>query len=172
MVEFDEEPRLWQKKLAAANPANVRKAVGYLQRAKPIGPTNVMDSLRLAFHVKRLDSVVLLSDGLPNRGDPAHPGGILYAMRGENRYLRIMIHTVLLLRGRVFKHDDPRGKDVPPIGRREKNRREQWRARAHLDPLGAFLKKLADQNEGTFGVGFADMWRPPPGARTRPSTDK
>ena len=38
VVEFDEQPRLWQKRLAAANPANVRKAVGYLQRAKPIGP--------------------------------------------------------------------------------------------------------------------------------------
>ncbi len=172
VVEFDEEPRLWQKKLAGANAANVRKAVSYLRRTKPIGPTNVMDSLRMAFRVPGLDAVVLLSDGLPNRGDPAHPGGILGAMRGENRYLRIMIHTVLLLRGRVFKHDDPRGKDVPPIGQREKNRRERRRARAHEDQLGAFLKELADQNEGTFGVGFADMWKPPPGARTRPSTDK
>ena len=41
-----------------------------------------------------------------------------------------------------------------------------------MRPLGAFLKRLAESNDGTFGVGFADSWMPPPGAGTRPSTDK
>lgn len=172
VVEFAEKPTIWKPKLVPANAANLRSAVQFLHRAKPYGPTNVIDALRLAMRTPELDSIVLLSDGLPNRGDPGEPGGILRAVESENRDKRIAIHTVLLIRGRAFKHDDPKGKDVPPLDRQEKDRRKRLRELAPTLPLGKFLKELADSNDGTFGVGFADAWLPPPGASTRPSTDK
>jgi len=172
VIEFDAEPRAWQKALVPAHPANIRDAVTFLQRAKPYGPTNVIDSLRMALGSKELDAIVFLSDGLPNRGTPSDAAGILSALRRENRYDRIAIHTVLLLRGRGFKYDAPRGKDVPPIDDKERARRAAWRKDAHKTPLGSFLKRLADDHDGTFGIGFADSWMPPPGTGTRPSTDK
>ena len=172
VIEFDAAPRIWQTKLQPANAANVRKAVAFLQRSKPYGPTNVIDSLRLGMRVADLDSIVFLSDGLPNRGDPAQPDPIRSSVAVENRYLRIAIHTVLLLRGRSFPHDGPRGKEIPPLDEKEKARRAWLREQAPVLALGNFLKRLARENDGTFGVGFADSWRPPPGAATRPSTDK
>lgn len=172
VVEFDAEPRAWQKKLVPANAANLRDAVAWLRRSTPYGPTNVIDSLREGLRTPDVDSVVLLSDGLPNRGEPARPGGILEAVQRENRYARVAIHTVLLLEGRRFPHDAPRGKDAPPLDDGEKARREAWRAGAAKTELGSFLKELAEGNDGTFGVGFADAWMPPPGASTRPSSDE
>jgi hypothetical protein len=171
VIEFDELPRMWSEKLVPANAARVREAVTFLQRKKPYGPTNVIDSLRLALSTPGLDTVVLLSDGLPNRGTPADPPGILKAVAKRNRYARIAIHTVQLLPGRSFKHDQPRDK-VPPLDRQEKERRRWHRENAAKTKLGGFLAELARQNDGTFGVGFADAWMPPPGASFRPSSDK
>ncbi|MHC4133848.1 MAG: hypothetical protein ACYS0K_02565 [Planctomycetota bacterium] len=171
VIEFDAMPRLWSEKLVPANAAKIREAVTFLQRKKPYGPTNVIDSLRLGMRAPGLDTVVFLSDGLPNRGSPADPPGILKAVAKENRYARAAIHTVLLLRGRSFKHDQPRDK-VPPLDRREKDRRRRMREDAPQTKLGGFLAQLAEQNDGTFGVGFADAWMPPPGGKFRPGTDK
>ncbi|MHC5050935.1 MAG: redoxin domain-containing protein, partial [Planctomycetota bacterium] len=114
VIEFDEMPRLWSEKLVPANAAQIREAVTFLKRKRPYGPTNVIDSLRLGMRTPGLDTVVFLSDGLPNRGKPADPSGILKAVGNQNRYARIAIHTVQLLRGRSFKHDHPRDK-VPPL---------------------------------------------------------
>ncbi|MHC5041972.1 MAG: vWA domain-containing protein, partial [Planctomycetota bacterium] len=171
VIEFDELPRLWSEQLVPANAAQVREAVTFLKRKRPYGPTNVIDSLRLAMRTPGLDTIVLLSDGLPNRGKPSDPQGILNAVSKQNRYARAAIHTVQLLRGRAFKHDQPRDK-VPPLGRQEKERRRQMREAAADTKLGGFLAQLARQNDGTFGVGFADAWLPPPGAKFRPSSDK
>ncbi|MHC4819720.1 MAG: hypothetical protein ACYTF8_16870, partial [Planctomycetota bacterium] len=81
------------------------------------------------------------------------------------------IHTVQLLRGRTFTHDQAKDK-IPPLDRREKDRRRKMRENATETELGGFLAQLAQQNDGTFGVGFADAWMPPPGAKFRPSSDK
>ena len=171
VIEFDEMPRLWSEKLVPANAAQIREAVTFLKRKRPYGPTNVIDSLRLGMRTPGLDTLVFLSDGMPNRGNPAAPPGILKAVGKQNRYARVAIHTVLLLRGRSFKHDHPRNK-VPPLGRKEKDRRRQRREDAPETELGGFLAQLARENDGTFGVGFADAWMPPPGAKLRPGTDK
>ncbi len=171
VIEFDELPRLWSEQLVPANAAKIREAVTFLKRKRPFGPTNVIDSLRLAMRTPGLDTIVLLSDGLPNRGKPSDPGGILRAVQKQNRYARAAIHTVQLMRGRTFKHDQARDK-VPPLSRQEKERRRQLREEARNTDLGGFLAQLARQNDGTFGVGFADAWMPPPGAKFRPSSDK
>ena len=159
VIEFDEKPRAWGKKLVPANDANLRGAVEYLNRAKPYGPTNIIDSLRLGMLTPDLDSLVLLSDGLPNRGTPNEPGAILAAIRKENRYTRYAIHTVLLMEGRAFKHDQPK-ENLPPSTTRRRSAGAWIRETAHQTPLGAFLKQLADENDGSFGIGFADAWLP------------
>ena len=38
--------------------------------------------------------------------------------------------------------------------------------------IGAFLRSLALGNDGSFSVGFADAWMPPPGTKFGPSTDE
>ncbi len=172
VVEFDAKPRIWQKRLAPANDKNADDVLSFLKRAKPYGPTNVMDSMRQAMNVRDVDTVVLLSDGVPNRGNPRDPAPILAQIRRTNRYTRIGIHTLQMELGRRFEHDGPRGEDKPPLDEKEKLRRERVRAGAENTALGGFLKRMADENDGTFGVVFADWYAPPPDAQLRDGTDK
>ena len=58
----------------------IREAITFLHRKKPYGPTNVIGPLRRARETAELDAIVLLSDGLPNRGTPSKPHAILEAM--------------------------------------------------------------------------------------------
>ena len=172
VVEFDAKARLWKKTAAPANGSTTKKAVSFLSRDKPYGPTNIIYALRLGMSIGGVDSVVFLSDGLPNRGDPQEPNAILEAITKENRYLRLSIHTVFLKHGRRFAHDAPKDAEKQPLTAVEKARREGERRSAKYEPLGAFLAELARRNEGSFGVAFGDWRSPPPGTNFSPSTDK
>ncbi|MFV1957772.1 MAG: HEAT repeat domain-containing protein [Planctomycetota bacterium] len=172
VIEFDEKARLWQSRLAPAGAANVEKVVAFLRKAKPYGPTNIIDSLRRALTMPGVDTVVLLSDGLPNRGDPHEPEAILAEIRRLNRYERTAIHTLQMMRGRLFPHDGPRGEDKPPPDAEENARRAAVRRLAPDTPIGGFLESLASQNDGTYDVVFADSYRPPPDATFRKGTDE
>jgi len=172
VIEFDEKATAWKEEFAPANASTIDEATRFLQRAMPYGPTNIIDGLRRAIAMEEVDALVLLSDGLPNRGTPNTPAAILAEIGRINRYARVAIHTVQLLEGRSFPHDGPRGKERPPLDSGEKLRREQMRVYAPTTELGAFLKNLALDNDGHYGIGFADAYRPPPGAKFRPGTDK
>jgi hypothetical protein len=172
VIEFSDKIAPWNTGLVAANAANLEDAVKFLHRAPPYGPTDMIDAIRAALDTEDVDAIVLLSDGLPNRGDPSTPAGILAAVEQTNRYRRVAIHTVLLLEGRQFPYDAPKGKDVPPPDPAELQRRDEMRALAPSMDIGAFLRNLALGNDGSFSVGFADSWLPPPGAKFRPGTDK
>ncbi|MHC4471780.1 MAG: PDZ domain-containing protein [Planctomycetota bacterium] len=171
VVEFAEKPKLWSKGLKPANAMSVKDVVAHMKRGKPYGPTNIMDSLDLAMGLRRVDTVVLLSDGLPNRGARTKPNEILRAVTAGNRYTRVAIHTIWMVRGRGFPHD-MRGKEKPPLEDEEVARRNKIRETVGKRRLARFLMSLAARNEGTFGVAFADWYHLPPGARTRPGTDK
>ncbi len=77
-------------------------------------PTNVVDSLRPAMGMRDVDTIMLPSDGLPDRGTPHIPKELLAAVQGINRYMRIAIHTLQMEAGRMFPHDGPRSDDKPP----------------------------------------------------------
>ena len=171
VIEFADKPKPWSKELVPANRVNISAAVQFLTRDTPYGPTNIIDALRHALHTPDVGAVVLLSDGLPNRGNPSKPDRIRAAVQKENRYTRIAIHTVQLLVGRVFPHDGPRGSDIPPLDDGERDRRDKLSAWAPTSDLGAFLHRLAQENDGHYGVGFADKWKPAPGTKFRPNTD-
>ncbi len=172
VVEFDEKATAWKGSFEPVNASTIDEATRFLQRSLPYGPTNIIDALRMAIAMEEVDALVLLSDGLPNRGTPSTPAAILAELSKTNRYARVAMHTVQLLEGRVFPHDGPRGKDRPPLDSGEKLRREQMRVYAPTTELGAFLKNLALDNDGHYGIGFADSYMPPPGAKFRPGTDK
>ncbi len=172
VIEFAEKPVPWRADLAPANAANLEEAVRFLHRERPFGPTDMIAALRMALATPEVDAIVILSDGLPNRGDPKKPDGILAAVGRLNRYQRVAVHTVLLLDGRRFPHDAPKGKDVPPPDEAELKRRDSMRLVAPTTESGIFFRNLALGNDGDFSVGFADLWLPPPGATLRPSSDE
>jgi hypothetical protein len=172
VIEFADKPVPWGAQLVPANSASLEEAVKFLHREAPFGATDMIAALRMALAVPEVDSIVLLSDGLPNRGDPKKPDGILAAVGKVNRYQRVAVNTVLLLQGRAFPHNGPRGKDVPPLDDVELKRRDAMRVFAPTTEGGVFFRALSLANDGQFSVGFADAWMPPPGAKTRPSSDE
>jgi peroxiredoxin len=172
VIEFAEKPVPWNAALVPANAANVEDAVKFLHREKPYGATDMIAALRMGLQTPDVDAIVILSDGLPNRGDIKTAEGILAAVGKVNRYQRVSVHTVLLLDGRHFPNGAPRGKDVPPPDEAELRRRDEMRAYAPSMEEGIFFRSLALGNDGKFSVGFADSWDPPPGAKTRPSSDE
>lgn len=172
VIEFADKPVPWNAALAPANAANLEEAVRFLHRERPFGATDMIAALRMGLGTPDVDAIVVLSDGLPNRGDPRKPDGILAAVGKLNRYQRVAVHTVLLLDGRQFPNDAPRGKDVPPPDETELKRRDGMRVFAPTTEGGIFFRNLALGNDGDFSVGFADSWLPPPGATLRPSSDE
>jgi hypothetical protein len=170
-IEFDALPRAWNPAFMPANAANVEKAAAFLRARTPTGPTNIMDSITMALEMPQVDAVVLLSDGLPNRGSRTKPEEILAGIDALNRHARVAIHTLWVQEGRVWEQAE-KEKPHGPLDEAEKKRRREMREQAGEDPLAQLLMAMAEGNDGTFSVAFADGWRPPPGTKFGPGTDK
>lgn len=89
--------RFPRKGLAVCTPATVKKACRFLDRVEPLGATNIYDMLEEAMSGKfgeKVDTIFLLSDGLPNCGRVESRDGIASGIRRKNEESRIRIHTV------------------------------------------------------------------------------
>jgi hypothetical protein len=170
-IEFAEEPVLWKSTLQPANQRCIAEVVGFLGKTRPYGPTNIMDSLVQGLDIPEIDSLVLLSDGMPNRGQETATPAIVKRIGDRNRYARIAIHCVWMCEGRIFEHDQ-HDRAEEPLEEQEVERRDRIRRTADTQPLGRFLQTLARCNDGTFGVAFADVLRPHPDSNFRDGTDK
>jgi HEAT repeat protein len=129
VVTFSDFAQAWAGKLGAATPETVRRAVRFVERLEPQSGTNAYDGLKKAFEDEEADTVFFLSDGSPTVGPVVDPERILADVREWNRWRRVRIHAIALLRG-----------EPPPF------------AGASEDPGAAasFLKRLAEENDGHF----------------------
>ncbi|MHC5009599.1 MAG: HEAT repeat domain-containing protein [Planctomycetota bacterium] len=140
LVFFSDEPKAWRDRLQVASPANVRRAISYLKRQRAENGTNTYDALRAALRIgaRRVsgnrddpdaDTIFLLSDGHPSVGPVTQPDRILAEMRNWNRYRRVHVHCVALVKG------------APPprfIGTEDAERSV------------VFMRSLAEENGGLF----------------------
>ncbi len=85
----------WHKeklqRLGSGTRTQLRK---HLLGLKPTGGTNLYDGLELALRTKDVDTVFLLSDGVPGAGKYVATPDILRAVRRENQTRRVAIHCV------------------------------------------------------------------------------
>ncbi len=89
--------RFPRKGLAVSTPGTVRKACRFLDQVQPLGATNIYDMLEEAMSGKwedQVDTVFLLSDGLPNCGQVEVPDEIAGEIRRVNAEANVRIHTV------------------------------------------------------------------------------
>jgi hypothetical protein len=94
VILFDTTIHPWQdklQKLGASTRAQLRK---HLESKKPMGGTNLYDGLEMALQMKDVDTVFLLSDGVPGSGKHVATPDILRAVRRENQTRRIAVHCV------------------------------------------------------------------------------
>jgi HEAT repeat protein len=128
LITYSDVAKAWEDKLVPASAENTRRALRYVQRLEPIAGTNIWDGLRLAFRDDDVDTIFFLSDGTPTVGPVVDQDAILAEVREMNRWRRVRIHTVALLKGEA------------PVAMAEEN----------PAAAAAFMRRLAEENDGEF----------------------
>ncbi len=172
VVVFESDADTWKDKLVLASEANRKRARRYLEGSRPYGATNIIDALRKSAEVEGCDTLILLSDGMPNRGDPMQPDAIRRAFAKLNRHARLRVHTVYFVAGRRFPFDTTDRVFNSPLSTAQQAKREADRALAQDSELGRFLRALAEDNDGQSRIGFGDFRDPSPDTPFRETSDK
>ena len=97
-----------------------------MQRKQANGGTDLYGGVMRALKINNVDTIVLLSDGMPSAGKVTDPTQILSMIQQLNTYKGIRIHTIYLSGSSS--------------------------ARSTLGGAARFLKALADQNNGSFSL--------------------
>ncbi len=96
VLAFDGKIYPWKKSEATADAATIKKAQRFVakQESEKGANTNTHGVLeRALLQNPRIDTIYLLSDGIPEWGDLISREGLLTAVREWNRFRRITIHT-------------------------------------------------------------------------------
>ena len=94
VVFFDTNVSSWRKSLASLSPGARGDLKKHLGAQTPRGETNLYGGLERAFEEKDVDTILVLSDGVPSEGTYTDNQNILYAVWRMNLTRRVTIHTV------------------------------------------------------------------------------
>jgi HEAT repeat protein len=86
----------WKDELVRLSKKRRAELSKHLLKQRPTGGTNLYDGLETALLDPEVDTVLLLSDGVPGAGKYTTTGDILRAVRRVNQTRRIVIHCVSL----------------------------------------------------------------------------
>ena len=128
LITYSDVGRAWEEKLVPATGENTRRAIRFVQKLEPVNGTNMWDGLHLAFRDEDVDTIFFLSDGTPTVGPVVDQDAILAEVHEMNRWRRVRIHTVALIKGE------------PPVMTNEEN----------PAAASAFMRRLAEENDGEF----------------------
>jgi HEAT repeat protein len=106
LICFDAKPRPWQDTLQPLAGQGRQKAQDFVRGLSTGSGTNVFDSLEIALRDKRVDTIFLLTDGLPSRGRFTDGPSILREVRALNRIRGVTINCV------AFGEESPFLKDL------------------------------------------------------------
>lgn len=118
VIFYSHDYQIWvEDALELATPANKKKAIEFVEKLEPEGQTNIFDPTEKAFLLQDLkdpkakkdnelgafkggvDTIYLMSDGLPNRGRITDGNGICEKIKEMNRDRKIVIHTIAVGKG-------------------------------------------------------------------------
>ena len=119
VVFFRTDIEAWRPRVVRATSSTKRACRRWVEEAKPAGWTNLFDAVALAMADDELDTIYVLTDGVPSRGAETGRRAILDELAFLNHYRLIEIHCV-------------QAGGVEGLGRR-------WRG---------FLDELAEQHGG------------------------
>jgi hypothetical protein len=94
VVFFETGIHPWRQAMAPLTPANRKALKTYLASRTPMGGTNLYDGLELALKDKDVDTIFLLSDGVPGGGKFTATADIVREVGRLNGARRIAIHCV------------------------------------------------------------------------------
>ncbi|HJM38659.1 MAG TPA: VWA domain-containing protein [Planctomycetota bacterium] len=91
---FGAKGESWEESLVKLNSKTRASVKKYIERLTPTGQTAMFDALELAFNDREVDTIFLLSDGVPSGGKIDDPDLILNEIQRWNQTRRIPIHCV------------------------------------------------------------------------------
>jgi hypothetical protein len=94
IIKFHATFEPWQKQLQPLAGPGRAKAIQYVQNLQMGTGTNVFDTLESALKDRRVDTIYLLTDGLPTRGRLTEPGAIVEEIGTQNRVRGATIHCI------------------------------------------------------------------------------
>lgn len=95
VIFFDSKVRSYAKKgVPIQRKGELEKLLAYVDKARPLGGTNIHGALLAAFEDPRVDTVFLLSDGDPSAGEITDVQDLGDDIQRKNRSRRIRIHCV------------------------------------------------------------------------------
>jgi len=94
VILFRTEPEAWRPRLVAASKAARRSCREWIDAASPGGWTNLFDSIDMALQDDAVDTLYVLTDGVPSRGRETARRAILDEIAFLNRYRMVQINCV------------------------------------------------------------------------------
>jgi hypothetical protein len=94
IVTFHANFEPWQKQLQPLAGPGRAKAIQFVQGLRNGVGTNVFDTLEFVLKDKRINTIYLLTDGVPTRGRIVDPQGILAEIQTQNRARGVRIHCI------------------------------------------------------------------------------
>jgi HEAT repeat protein len=85
----------FKRRLEPANDGIKKQALAFVKKQEPLGWGAFFDAIVSAFEDTEVDTIFLLSDGVPSRGTHVYSQEIIDAVVEMNRYRRITIHTIM-----------------------------------------------------------------------------
>ena len=94
VVLFRTEAEAWKRKLMPATPGARRSCRRWIGEVRPSGWTNLFDAVALALADDQVDTIYVLTDGVPSRGTETRRRPILDELALLNRYRLVQINCV------------------------------------------------------------------------------
>ena len=96
IVTFADDIDALSSRLKKATEKNREKATKFISGLRANGGTNFYAALEVAFADEEVDTIYLLSDGVPSTGFITDEGGLVDEVSRWNRGRRVMVHTVAI----------------------------------------------------------------------------
>jgi hypothetical protein len=105
IIFYNHQFNAWKEQIIDATYNNKQMAIQFVRQFKAEGRTNIYDTVEFALNDKEVNTIYLLSDGLPNEGKYTEPSVIIEKLTELNKTKRVTINTFgfgLIRKGREF----------------------------------------------------------------------
>lgn len=96
VIPYTRAPNAWEKRLVRATRENVARAADWFERCHQHGPGNVFDAAVLALEDPEVDTLVILTDGVPTGGRRWNLGLMVELLVERNRYRQVAFDSILV----------------------------------------------------------------------------
>jgi len=96
LVPFTYDPIPWEPRLVQAKRRNVQAALEFFEACREVGKGNFWDAALFALADPRVDTLVVLTDGVPTGGTHCDMDLILPLFEHANRFRKVAVDSILV----------------------------------------------------------------------------